>query len=101
MREFELMTLGERNEAYVAQKAQVIERHLNPFFGETEIAEVSSGLIQAYRMMRLEGADAGRAEPGEDLHPARPKTGAQARARLEAPDPEHSAQGNRMPAPAC
>jgi len=65
VREFELMTLGERNEAYVAQKAQVLERHLNPFFGETEIAEVSSGLIQAYRMMRLEGPTPGAPKPAK------------------------------------
>jgi integrase len=54
VREFEVMTAGERNAAYVAQKGQIVERVLNPFFGDTDIRDVSAGMISEYRMHRLE-----------------------------------------------
>jgi len=54
VREFEVMTLGERNAAYVRQKSQIIDGRLLPFFGDTPIKQVSAGMIQDYRMHRLE-----------------------------------------------
>lgn len=54
VREFELITQGERNEGYVRQKSQILERHLLPFFGDTPIKEVTAGMIQDYRLKRLE-----------------------------------------------
>ncbi|HEY0438299.1 MAG TPA: site-specific integrase [Phenylobacterium sp.] len=65
VREFELMTAGERNPAYVRQKSQILDRHLLPFFGDKTIQEVSAGLIQAYRVHRLE-------PPADDKPPSRP-----------------------------
>lgn len=53
-REFEVMTLGERNAAYVRQKSQIIEGRLLPFFGDTPIRQVGAGMIQLYRMDRLQ-----------------------------------------------
>jgi hypothetical protein len=65
LREVELITQGERSETYVLQKAQLLERHLLPFFGDTAIKDVTSGRIQDYRLMRLE-------PPPEDPKPRRP-----------------------------
>lgn len=50
--EYELMTQGERNEYYVAQKKDQIRVHLLPFFGETPIADVSAGMVGEYRVHR-------------------------------------------------
>jgi len=65
VREFEVMTLGERNAAYVRQKSQIIDGRLLPFFGETPIRQVSAGMIQDYRMHRLEPPQATKPKPPE------------------------------------
>ena len=52
-KEFEAMTLGERNAHYVAGKGRVIRLYLNPFFGDLPISEVSAGRIQDYRLHRV------------------------------------------------
>lgn len=56
-KEFEAMTLGERNTHYVAGKGRVIRLYLNPFFGELPISEVSAGRIQDYRLHRVTPPD--------------------------------------------
>ena len=50
--EFEIITLGERNAEYVAQKSIHIDVHLLPFFGDTPLAEISAGMVQDYRAHR-------------------------------------------------
>lgn len=52
-REFEAMTLGERNEDYVASKGRVLRLYLNPFFGELPLSQVTAGRIQEYRVHRV------------------------------------------------
>ena len=53
MAEFRVITQGERNEAYVDGKEASLRRYLMPFFGERAVSEISAGLIQEYRMHRL------------------------------------------------
>ncbi len=56
-KEFEAMTLGERNAHYVAGKGRVIRLYLNPFFGDLPITDVSAGRIQDYRLHRVTPPD--------------------------------------------
>ena len=56
-KEFEAMTLGERNTHYVVGKGRVIRLYLNPFFGDLPISEVSAGRIQDYRLHRVTPPD--------------------------------------------
>jgi integrase len=48
-----VITLGERNEEYVAQKSRHLKRHLLPYFGEKTLSEITAGLISEYRVHRL------------------------------------------------
>ena len=51
-REFEVITLGERNAEYVAQKSIHVRVHLLPFFGNTALADITAGMVQEYRAHR-------------------------------------------------
>lgn len=57
LREYEAMTLGERNEAYVKQKGEKLNLHLLPFFGALPISQVNAERIQAYRVHRVTPPD--------------------------------------------
>jgi integrase len=52
-REYEAMTLGERNASYVASKGRVLRLYLNPFFGDLPLSQVTAGRIQEYRLHRV------------------------------------------------
>lgn len=52
VKEFGIITLGERNANYVAQKSMHINVHLLPFFGDKQVADITAGMIQDYRMHR-------------------------------------------------
>lgn len=52
-REYEAMTLGERNPSYVAGKGRVLRLYLNPFFGDLPLSQVTAGRIQEYRLHRV------------------------------------------------
>ncbi len=51
-REYELITEGQRNAWYVEQHKLRIKNYLTPFFGEKYLAEVTTGLVQEYRIHR-------------------------------------------------
>jgi integrase len=51
--EFNIITHGERNAVYTAQKARQVELHLLPFFGDRPIKQVTAGLIAEYRVHRM------------------------------------------------
>ena len=69
VREYEIITHGERNSDYVAQKSNHIRVHLLPFFGDKPIGEITAGLIQEYRAHR----QTSRTDPktGKPKKPAR------------------------------
>ena len=50
--EFEVITLGERNADYVESKSEIIRLHLNPFFGDTPVQDITAGKVQEYRVHR-------------------------------------------------
>lgn len=52
LREFPVITDGQRNEQYVEGHGRRIRKHLNPFFGDKPLSKVTSGLVQEYRIHR-------------------------------------------------
>jgi integrase len=51
--EYQVVTLGERNPVYVANKLRHAAKLLVPFFGETPVGRISAGRIQEYRVSRV------------------------------------------------
>ncbi len=53
MREFELITAGERSPTYVRGHRRRLDAHLIPYFGDRSIAGITSGDVTAYRAHRM------------------------------------------------
>jgi len=51
--EFETITLGQRSPIYVGGHKYRIKNHLNPFFGDLVLSEITAGKIQDYRIHRM------------------------------------------------
>ena len=51
--EFETITEGERSPTYVDDHKYRIKNHLNPFFGDMVVSEITAGKIQDYRIHRM------------------------------------------------
>jgi integrase len=51
--EFETITHGQRSPIYVTAHKNRIRLHLDPFFGEMVLSEISAGKIQDYRIHRM------------------------------------------------
>lgn len=69
VREYEALTLGERNPRYVAQQGQRLRRHLLPFFGQMVIDDITPGTVQEYRIHRQTSRK--DAKTGEPKRPSR------------------------------
>ncbi len=54
LKEYELMTAGERNKDYVRGHHARLNNHLLPYFGKMGLSQVNSGAIQEYRVFRLQ-----------------------------------------------
>jgi integrase len=52
VREFTLMTFGQRNAHYVNQQSRRLENYLLPFFGDKLLTEITPTLVQEYRIDR-------------------------------------------------
>lgn len=50
--EYEALTSAERNRQYVDGHYRRIRLHLNPFFGNRGLSEITAGLVQEYRIAR-------------------------------------------------
>lgn len=50
--EYEAITEGERNATYVKGHWRRIDRHLNPFFGDLGLSDVTRAKVQEYRIKR-------------------------------------------------
>lgn len=68
-REYRLFTRGQRNEHYVRCMLDCLKNHSLPFFGSKLVSEVTSGLVQEYRIHRLENP---RANPTHTRAPKPP-----------------------------
>lgn len=53
LKEYEIITQGERNADYVASHGLRLRKHLLPFFGNKVVGDVTPGLVQEYRLLRL------------------------------------------------
>lgn len=51
--EFETITEGQRSPVYVQGHKYRINRHLNPFFGNMVLSEITAGNVQDYRIHRM------------------------------------------------
>lgn len=67
--EYEVITDGERSPQYVQSHTDNIRVHLNPFFSNKVLNEITSGVVQEYRIHRMTS----RTNPktGEPMKPAR------------------------------
>jgi integrase len=63
LREYEIITQGQRNKGYVEGKHWRTRIHLLPFFGDMGLSEITGGTVQEYRIHRLEKAMAKRGKP--------------------------------------
>ena len=53
VKEYEVITDGDRNEVYVRGHKARLRNHLVPYFGKMGLSQVTSGAVQDYRIFRL------------------------------------------------
>ncbi len=53
LKEYEVITEGDRNAKYVQDHHARLRNHLNPYFGKTGLSKVNPGMVQEYRIERL------------------------------------------------
>jgi integrase len=63
LREYPVITEGQRNKQYVEGHERRIRKYLMPFFGPKPVSQVTSGLIQDYRIHRTETCKAETGKP--------------------------------------
>lgn len=66
--EFEIITQGQRSPLYVAHHKLRIANHLNPFFGEKVVTDITPGLVQDYRIHRMKNGRGGKPPARSTLH---------------------------------
>lgn len=66
--EYEVITEGERSPSYVNQLKENLRVHLRPFFGTKGVSEVTAGLVQDYRIARIQNPRSGRRPGRSQLH---------------------------------
>ena len=60
MREFPVITHGQRNAHYIKRHGDRLRVYLNPFFGEKVVSEITPGLVQEYRIHRTQNSRTGK-----------------------------------------
>ena len=63
LREYPIITDGQRNKQYVEGYGRRLRKHINPFLGDKPLSKVTSGVIQEYFMHRVETAKEARGAP--------------------------------------
>ena len=63
LREFDIITQGERSLTYARGQHARTDGHLIPFFGNMVLPEITSGKVNEYRIRRLEQSKALRGKP--------------------------------------
>lgn len=66
--EFEVITQGQRSPLYVAHHKKRVANHLNPFFGEKVITDITPGMVQDYRIHRMKNGRGGKPPSRSTLH---------------------------------
>lgn len=68
MREYEVITEGQRSPKHVKNQKEKIKLHLNPFFGDMGLSEITAGKIQEYRIFRTENSSTGKPPARSTMH---------------------------------
>lgn len=68
IKEYEVITEGQRNPNYVKEHERRMRQHLFPFFGEKGISEITLGLVQEYRVHRLSSGKTGKPPARSTMH---------------------------------
>ena len=63
LREYDIITQGQRSKTYLRAQHSRAARHLVPFFGRLVLSEITAGKTQEYRIHRLEEAMVKRGKP--------------------------------------
>jgi integrase len=66
--EYEVITEGERSPVYVNQLKENLRVHLRPFFGAKGVSEITAGLVQDYRIERMQNPRKGKKPGRSQLH---------------------------------
>jgi integrase len=66
--EYEALTSADRNRQYVDGHYRRIRLHLNPFFGNRGLSDVTAGLVQEYRIVRSKPDMNGKAPSRSTMH---------------------------------
>ena len=69
VKEYEVITQGERNKYYAESHEMRLRVHLLPFFGDKIVSDITPGLVQEYRIYRMTSRR--DKNTGEPLRPAR------------------------------
>ncbi|MEO0636406.1 MAG: site-specific integrase, partial [Pseudomonadota bacterium] len=68
LKEYEVITDGQRNPRYVKDHAARIRNHLSPYFGATGLSKITAGMLQEYRVMRMQMSTDGKPPSRSTLH---------------------------------
>jgi integrase len=68
LREYPVITEGHRNPEYVKSHSDRLRVHLLPFFGDKTLPEITSGLMQEYRVHRIQNPRRGKPPSRSTLH---------------------------------
>jgi integrase len=68
LKEYELITEGQRSPRWVEGHGIRMRLHLLPFFGELGVSQVTAGKVQEYRMHRITTSSTGRAPARSTIH---------------------------------
>lgn len=67
-REYQVITQGQRSEKYVQCQEMRLDAHLLPYFGDKLVSEVTSGLVQEYRIHRAQTSRTGKPPARSTIH---------------------------------
>ncbi len=68
MREYEVITEGQRNPQYVQDHERRLRNHLLPYFGDMGVSEIKAGVVQEYRIHRRQTNANGKAPSRSTMH---------------------------------
>lgn len=68
LKEYEIITAGQRSPRWVEGHASRVRLHIIPFFGQLGVSEVTPGKVQEYRMHRIATSRTGKAPARSTLH---------------------------------
>jgi len=68
LKEYEIITEGQRSPRWVEGHGIRLRLHLLPFFGDSGVSEVTAGKVQDYRVHRISTSHTGKAPARSTLH---------------------------------